>query len=487
MSPSTSTSATTPPLTFARLGVRTLINCMGTYTSISGSRALPQVADAMLEATNHYVEIDELMEKVGQRLAELTGAEWGYVSSGCAAALSEIAAGAMTGGDPEKIAHLPDTEGMKNEIIMQKAERCGYDRAISQTGARILEVTTLADFEAAVSPRTALVAFTGDQAYHSEIPTAALIAAAHRHGIPCFVDAAAERPDVPNVYLQMGADAVAYSGGKCLRGPQASGLVLGKRALLWSAFMNAAPHGGIGRPMKAAKEEIMGLLAAVEAWVLGRDHLAEQRTWAGYFEVLRAGVAGIPSVTTQVIEPTSVANVAPLLEIAWDPALLGWTPAQLYTALSEGEPRIIVHRAANGIRINPYMMERDDDALVAERLRALLRHRPAAEAPAAASGAPADVRGAWRVQLDYLLDSATHSMTLAQEGESISGAYRSQYATGELHGSVQGDQVALYASVGYHTRAAHYALKGTVSGDVMSGSLPIGPYNSGRWRAERCR
>ncbi|NLG28585.1 MAG: aminotransferase class V-fold PLP-dependent enzyme [Chloroflexi bacterium] len=486
MSPSTSTTATTPPLTFERLGVRTLINCMGTYTFIGGSRALPQVADAMVEATNHYVQIDELMEKVGQRLAELTGAEWGYVSSGCAAALSEIAAGAMTGGDPEKIAHLPDTEGMKNEIIMQKAERCGYDRAISQTGARIIEIVTLADFEAAVSPRTALVAFTGDQAYRSEIPTARLIAAAHRHGIPCFVDAAAERPDVPNVYLEMGADAVAYSGGKCLRGPQAAGLVLGKRALLWSAFLNAAPHGGIGRPMKAAKEEIMGLLAAVEAWVLGRDHEAEKRVWAGYFDTLRAAIAGIPSVSTQVIEPASVANVSPLLEITWDPALLGWTPATLHAALNDGDPRIVVHRAHEGIRINAYMMEDGDDAIVAQRLADLLRTRPA---PAVSEqyGAPADIRGAWRIQLDYLLESATHAMTCEQDGNTVSGTYRSQYGLGELHGTVQGQQVALNAGVGYHTRAANYSLRGTVDGDVMSGTFPIGGYNTGKWRAERVR
>jgi len=187
-----------------------------------------------------------------------------------------------------------------------------------------------------------------------------------------------------------------------------------------------------------------------------------------------------------VIEPASVANVSPLLEITWDPALLGWTPATLHAALNDGDPRIVVHRAHEGIRFNAYMMEDGDDAIVAQRLADLLRTRPA---PAVSEqyGAPADIRGAWRIQLDYLLESATHAMTCEQDGNTVSGTYRSQYGLGELHGTVQGQQVALNAGVGYHTRAANYSLRGTVDGDVMSGTFPIGGYNTGKWRAERVR
>ncbi|MBC7317057.1 MAG: aminotransferase class V-fold PLP-dependent enzyme, partial [Chloroflexi bacterium] len=215
-----------------------------------------------------YVDMDELMEKVGERLAALTGAEWGYITSGCAAALAEVAAACMAGADPEKIARLPDTTGMKHEIIMQRAHRNQYDRALRLTGAVIVEVDTADDLRAAINERTALIAVNADHEREETIPTPEMIAIAREYRIPTLVDAAAQRPDVPNIYLAMGADAVAYSGGKCLRGPQASGLVLGKKALLKAAYLHSAPHHGIGRPMKVGKEEIMGLLTAVEAWIL---------------------------------------------------------------------------------------------------------------------------------------------------------------------------------------------------------------------------
>jgi len=211
MSPSTSTTATTSPPTFSDLGVRPLINCMGTYTIISGSRLVGPAAEAMVEASNHYVHMDELMDKVGQRLAELTGAEWGYITCGCAAALTQIAAAAMAGADPEKMVRLPDTTGMKDEIIVQKAHRNAYDYAMRMTGAEMVEVETRADLKAAINERTALFLITGDLEERSTIPIPEMIQVGKQHGIPSFVDAAAQRPDVPNRYLQMGADAVGMS------------------------------------------------------------------------------------------------------------------------------------------------------------------------------------------------------------------------------------------------------------------------------------
>jgi D-glucosaminate-6-phosphate ammonia-lyase len=289
MSPSTSTRSTTKAPTFADLGVRTIINCYGTYTIITGSRSLRQVTEAMVEATNAYVNMDELMDKVGERLAELTGAPWGYIPSGCAAALAQITAACIAGADPEKMTRLPDTAGLKNEVIMQKGHRNSYDWAIRMTGARMIDVETMADLRAAINERTALIAITGDLEERSTIPVQAMIDVAKEHSIPTLVDAAAQRPDLPNRYLEMGADVVLYSGGKCLRGPQAAGLALGRKDILQAAFLNGAPHHALGRPMKAGKEEIMGLLAAVEAWILGRDHEAEWQMWEGYLdEISRA-------------------------------------------------------------------------------------------------------------------------------------------------------------------------------------------------------
>ncbi|MCD6521000.1 MAG: aminotransferase class V-fold PLP-dependent enzyme, partial [Anaerolineae bacterium] len=394
MSPSTSTVATSQVPTFESLGVRPLINCMGTYTIITGSRVLKQVAEAMVEATNHYVHLDELMEKVGERLAELTGAEWGYITSGCAAALAQLTAACVAGGNPELMARLPDTSGMKDEVIIQRGHRNTYDWAIRMTGVRMVEVVTRADLEAAYSEeRTAMIAIVGDLDAHSTIPIPEMIAFAREKGVPCIVDAAAQRPDVPNRYLEMGADAVAYSGGKCLRGPQSAGLVLGRKDLLQAAFLNGAPHHALGRPMKAGKEEIMGLLAAVEAWILGRDHEAEWRMWEGFLERIRQAVADLPSVQTRIDQP-GIANVAPTLVITWDPAVLHCTPAQIHEELFYGEPRIAMHLLRDGLRVMPYMMEKGDDEIVARRLRELLSKErpPLAEEPQLP---PVDVAGSW--------------------------------------------------------------------------------------------
>lgn len=487
MSPSTSTQATTQPPTFEGLDVRPMINCRGTYTIITGSRVLDQVSQAMAEATDHYVHMDELMRRVGERLAELTGAEWGYVSSGCAAALTEVAAACIAGADPERMARLPDTTGMKDEIVMQKAHRNAYDRAIRMTGARIVEARTEADLEAAIGERTAMIAITGDQAHLGQIPVETTIEIGHRHGVPCLVDAAAERPDVPNRYLEMGADAVAYSGGKCLRGPQASGLVLGREDLLWAAYLNGAPHHGLGRPMKAGKEEIMGLLAAVEAWVLGRDHEAEWAMWEGYLETVRAAVIDLPSVRAEVEQP-GVANVAPTMVISWDQTALRRTPAGVHDALYEGEPRIAVHLMPEGLRIMPYMMEEGEDRIVADRLRELLTagHEPSAAADESAQPEASDVSGDWIIDVQYTLGSSRHSMILEQAGSELEGTYRSRYSRGEVSGRIHGREVAFQTLLGYQSNTTEYAYTGTYDGKgVMSGTVRLGEFGDAEWRAER--
>ena len=188
----------------------------------------------------------------------------------------------------------------------------------------------------------------------------------HAHGVPSFVDAAAERPDVPNWYLEQGVDAVGYSGGKCLRGPQAAGLVLGKKALLQAAFLNGAPHHALARPMKAGKEEIMGLLAAVEQWVK-RDHEAEWKEWERRLGAIDSAVKAFSSVETSVREPGR-SNVAPVLQVSWNQESLPISGIEVQRQLAEGEPRIEVFAGQEGFSIMPYMMEAGDDVVVAERL-----------------------------------------------------------------------------------------------------------------------
>lgn len=356
--------------TYESIGVRPLINCRGTFTIISGSIILPEVREAMVLASQRYVNIDELMERVGIRIAELMDCEWGLVTDGCAAALCQVTAACVAGSDPEKMIRLPDTSGMKNEVIVQTCHRNVYDHAIRMVGVKMIEVDTKEELKAALNKRTAMLFVFGDAEERGQITTKEMAEIGHAHGVPTFVDAAAERPDVPNWYLEQGADAVAYSGGKCLRGPQASGLVLGRKDLLQVAFLNGAPHHALARPMKAGKEEIMGLLAAVEQWI-ERDHKAEWKEWERRLGVITDAVKDFASVTT-TIRQRGRSNVAPVLEINWDVTAVGIDGTAVASQLSAGEPRIELNGNADGISIMPYMMEEGEDKIVADRLGTIL-------------------------------------------------------------------------------------------------------------------
>ena len=356
--------------TYSSVGVRPLINCKGTLTMYSGSVMLPEVRQAMIEASRKYVHIEELIEGAGRRIGEIMRTEFGLVTNGCAAALCQVTAACVAGTNPDHIARLPDTTGMKNEVITLETHRHAYDHAIRMVGITLVEVDDDADsLRAAFNKRTAMVAIFGDRAGDGVLTVREIVDTAHVHGVPVLVDAAAERPDVPNPYLTDGVDAVAYSGGKCLRGPQASGLVLGRRDLLWAAFMNGAPHHSIARPMKAGKEEIMGLLAAVERWV-ERDHEAEWKEWEGYLQTVTGAIATLPSIRTAVRQPGR-SNVAPVLHINWDTSVIDINPNEVARQLSEGEPRIEMG-GGDGLSIMPYMMESGEDTLVAARLREIL-------------------------------------------------------------------------------------------------------------------
>jgi len=351
--------------TYESIGVRPLINCMGTFTIISGSLILPEVREAMAAASRRYVHLDELMEAVGARIAELMQCKAALVTSGCAAALCQITAACVAGCDPEQMTRLPDTTGMKSEVIVPASHRHAYEHAICMAGVRVIEVQSLGEMEAAIGPKTAMIALFGDAVDRGGVPVMKIAQIGRRHSIPVFVDAAAERPDVPNRYLTDGADAVAYSGGKCLRGPQASGLLLGRRDLLQAAYRNGPPHHALGRPMKVGKEEIMGLLAAVEQWVQ-RDHDAEWREWERRLDVIADAVCRFPTVTTSVRQPGR-SNVAPVLAITWNSDTLGISGQELKQQLSAGEPRIELFADGDGFRIMPYMMEEGEAEIVARR------------------------------------------------------------------------------------------------------------------------
>src|SRR3989441_2025060 len=360
---------------YERLGVRTRINAKGTYTYLTGSLLPPEVVEAMTDAAQHYVLIEELQRAVGAKIASLLGVEAACVTSGAAGALTLGTAACVTGADPEKIRRLPETAGMKNEVIIQKAHRYGFDHAVRNVGVRLVEVETEDDLERAINEKTAMMHFLNEAQNQGKLGLEKWVEAGKRHGIPTFNDAAADVPPVSHLsdYNRMGFDLVAFSGGKGLRGPQCAGLLLGRKDLIEAALLNNNPNEDtIGRGMKVGKEEIVGMFAAVERY-LKIDHDQEWKTWERKLGQIERMVSAVPGIRTERFVP-EVANHVPHLCVSWDEAALGLTRADCATQLEQGEPSIVclVDDERKGVAVTPYMMQPGDELIVARRLRSIL-------------------------------------------------------------------------------------------------------------------
>ena len=480
------------PDIYESIGVRPIVNARGTFTILSGSTMLPEVREAMAAASQHYVHLDELAEAIGGRLATLTGAEWGLVTNGCSAALTHATAACVAGGNPDLHVRLPNLDGFaKDEAIIPRHSRNVYDAALRAVGVRVVEVSTPAELEAAIGPRTALVyILAGPEVDESPLSTKVISQIAQARGVPVLVDAAAEILTVPNVHLQSGATLVAYSGGKCLRGPQAAGLLLGRKDLVKAAWVHSAPHHGVGRGYKVGKEEAIGMLMAVEMW-MKRDHDAEWARWTSWIDHVAGRVSAIPGVTTAKVQPRSLSNRMPSLRVFWDRKKVGMAGDQVARALFEGSPRVGVFPARNeadpaltGVAVNPYMMAPGDEKVVADRLYALLTN-PARKEDVAPAAPAADVSGQWDVRIEYAAASATHGLTLRQKGNDVEGAHRGDFLTRDLMGTIDGDTVRFRSAIDQAGDAVNYTFNGKVTGDEMSGTLDMGEYLSGRWSARR--
>ena len=481
------------PDVYESIGVRSFVNARGTYTILSGSLMLPEVRAAMDAAARQYVQLDELTEAIGARLAALTGAEFGIVTSGCAAALTHATAACVAGGNPDLHVRLPDLRGFaRDEVIIPKHSRNVYDAAVRAVGVRVVEVANGDELEAAFGPRTAMVyILAGPDADSGPVSTRAIAERANAKGVPVLVDAAAEILTVPNVHLEAGATLVGYSGGKCLRGPQTAGLLVGREDLVRAAWVECAPHHGMGRAMKVGKEEAIGMLMAVEMW-MKRDHDAEWKQWVGWLETIARRVSAVPGVRTSVVPPIGLSNRTPSLEVRWDVRSLGVDGPEVARRLFAGTPRVaLVGRhgeteGETGVSINPYMMSPGDAEVVAESLHALLSHPPPAE-PAADEEPSSDLTGEWTVEIEYAAGRSTHVLFLRQRGHGIEGSHRGDFIERPLDGRIDGARVSLRSR---HTEnedgtSLFYTFTGTVEAEAMSGTLDMGEYLKGRWSARR--
>ena len=358
---------------YTRIGVRPLINGMGTVTVLGGSIMPPEVVRAMEEAGRYFVYLPDLQKKAGARIAELIGVPAAMVTAGAASAITVATAACVTRGDAKRYAALPDTEDMPNEVIQQESHQCGYEAQMRLVGAKIVWVKTREDVERAIGPRTAMMFFLNKNDETGAIRRAEWIEIGKKHNVPLFNDAAADVPPASRLseYVKEGFDLVAFSGGKGLLGPQCSGLLLGRKDLIEAAQPAISPAGGIGRGMKVGKEEIIGLLTAVERY-MKTDHDAEARLLEGrVLEMIRV-LSPVKGIQAEVTVP-KIANHVPHLAVRWDEPEKKLTTEQVVQQLREGDPPIYVLGTGPGqLMVSVWMMRGSEHRTVARRLREIL-------------------------------------------------------------------------------------------------------------------
>ena len=352
------------------LGLRSFVNAAGTYTAMTASLMPDEVMQTINFSSDHYIMLDEVQDKVGEKIAELCHAEYATVTAGCWSAMVLGTAGVLTGKDRKKISQLPDLSGMKSQVIVQKSHNTGYVHALTNTGVEIVEVETAADVDRAVNDKTAMMWFLNYQGPAGKIKHEEWVALAKKHGLPTMIDMAADVPPVENLwkYNDLGFDLVCVSGGKAIRGPQSAGILMGRRDLIEAARLSAPPRGGtIGRGMKVNKEEILGMYVALDTYIK-KDHDKEWKEWEDKIAHISDAVSGIESVSTDVSVP-EVANHTPYLQIGWDPNIIKLDQGELRKRLREGSPSIeVISGGDNAVKLTVFMLRPKEEKIVAKRI-----------------------------------------------------------------------------------------------------------------------
>ena len=353
------------------LGLRTFINAAGTYTTMTASLMHDEVLDTIAESAKHFVMINEVQDKVGEKIAAICHGESAMVTAGCWSALVLGTAGVLTGTDRKKIAALPNVSGLeKNEVIVQKSHMVGYVHALMNTGIIPVAVETAEELEKAITNKTAMMYFLNHETDSGKILHEEFVAIARKHKIPTLIDIAADIPPVENLwkYSDLGFDLVCISGGKGIRGPQSAGLLIGRKDLIAAARLNAPPNGGnIGRGQKVNKEEILGMYVALDKYV-NQDHDAEWKMWEDRVAVIENAAKKVDGVNVEVSVPP-IANHTPKITISWDPNKVKVTSNELRKRLQDGNPSIEVMVQPNAINITVFMLKNGEDKIVARRVQ----------------------------------------------------------------------------------------------------------------------
>ena len=484
---------------YLALGVRPFINCCSVRTMHGGSLMLPQVRAAVDAASRQFVNLDELMAAASKRIAELTQAESGIVTCGSAAAVALGTAACVAGNDPVKMLRLPFTDGMVNRVIIPKQQRFAYDQAVRMCGCHIVEIETRADLDMALAEPVALVVLLGKQEHLTSVRLEEIASVCKPRGIPIMVDAASEHIERPSPWLVRGADLVIYSGGKFLRGPQTSGLLLGSKKLVEAAWRNGSPHQALGRPMKVSKEDIIGVLAALEYWFEERDPEAERAQWDEDCRIVARRVAEIAGVAGEILEPAGVDRV-PRLKIVWDRERYPLDGLALRQRVLGGEPRVMLDdnsATENSIAVDPFQLQPGEaqqvgDAVVAALLVAAQAERVSTRAPAL------EIAGDWELHVEFLQGARQHRLNLEQHGADLAGHQRSAQFDGPVKGALEADIVRFTFEQRYEASHLSYRFEGRVKNGAMAGTVVLGAasdqnsgivnrsqFGTGEWTARR--
>jgi uncharacterized pyridoxal phosphate-dependent enzyme len=368
---------------YEELGVATVINANGTMTVLGGSLPHPELEAVMTMAGRHFVSVPELEVAAGKRIAEMLKLPDGYtalVTSGAAAAIQSGLAGILTGGKENFIRQLPDLTGMKSEVIIQKSHRNPFDHQLRSTGIKLVVIETVDQLRAAVNERTAMMHFSNFANAAGQIKVDEWVKLAKQYNIPCMNDAAADTPPVSHLwdYTNMGYDLVTFSGGKAIRGPQCAGMLIGRKELVANALLNNSPHEDtLGRSQKVGKEEIVGMVKALELF-LAEDHEALAKEWQDRLEMISREITKVPGVSTSFFVP-DIANHVPHMSITWDAARISLTPQEASKLLRNSNPPIVLEAGEGrpGLAMNSFMLQPGEDKIVAEQLSRILREHAA--------------------------------------------------------------------------------------------------------------
>lgn len=475
---------TADPNIFRSLGVEPLINCRGTFTIIGGSLERPSVRAAMEAASRNFVQYDELADGIGKRLAELTGAPWGMVSAGCAAGLKHITAACVTGGNPERLIRIPDLTGMeKTEVIIPAGSRNVYDHAVRNIGVTIITVETLEQLEHSLSTKTAMIYITSED--EGPVTLEAIARLVKGRNIPILVDAAAEDLTIPNIHLARGATVVAYSGGKALCGPQCAGLLLGDKDILMSAWQASSPHHGPGRDNKVGREEMIGMLAAVQAWVT-MDHDAQWKKWLSMLDSISKKLATLDGVKATIDQPKELSNHSPVLVVSWDPAKFNLTGEELAEELGRTTPRIAVGSggrnkkepgSVTNIDITTGQMQPGEELIVADRIYTLLtKKRPVKDETLKAPSA--NITGRWDLDIRFFSSTSKHKLYLEQDGSWLRGTHQGDFSIQDISGTIEGNLVKLKSIARRPGDHITYLFSGTLEGEQIKGEIYLGEYRT---------